>query len=131
MKSFVVQSYTLPAGQPISYGGKWVTKRQSTLAVISMGYADGLPYRLFNKGEVLFRGKRVPIVGHICMDFFMIDVTAVVADKKEVQRGEEVVIFGVQSSQFISVEEQSDAVDSIPEEILTRLGERVHRVYHS
>ena len=130
LKSFVMQSYTLPAGQPISYGGKWVTKKKSKLAVISMGYADGLPYRLFNKGEVLFRGERVPIVGHICMDFFMIDVTAVVVDKEEVRRGEEVVIFGAQNNQFIPVEEQSDAVNSIPEEILTHLGDRVHRVYN-
>ncbi|MDE0119300.1 MAG: alanine racemase [Bdellovibrionales bacterium] len=131
LKSFVVRSYTLPAGQPISYGGKWITKKKSKVAVISMGYADGLPYRLFNKGEVLFRGERVPIVGHICMDFFMVDVTAVVGAAGEVQRGEEVVIFGSQNNRFISVEEQSDAVDSIPEEILTRLGERVQRVYHS
>ncbi|MDE0518175.1 MAG: alanine racemase [Bdellovibrionales bacterium] len=131
LKSFVVSSHTLPAGQPISYGGKWVTQKKSTLAVVSMGYADGLPYRLFNKGEILFRGERVPIVGHICMDFFMIDVTAVVVNQAKVQRGEEVVIFGTQKSRIISVEEQSDAVDSIPEEILTRLGERVHRIYHS
>ena len=131
LKSFVVQSYTLPAGQAISYGGKWITKKKSTLAVISMGYADGLPYRLFNKGEVLFRGERVPIVGHICMDFFMVDVTAVVREGGEVQRGEEVVIFGAQKNRFISVEEHSDTIQSIPYEILTRLGERVKRVYLS
>lgn len=127
LKSFVVHSYTLPAGEPISYAGTWKTKKQSQLAVVSMGYADGIPYSLFNKGEVLFRGERVPIVGHVCMDFFTIDVTSL-ADQGEIQNGEEVVIFGHQKNNFIPVTEHSDTINSIPEELFTRLGNRVHKI---
>ena len=127
LKSFVVHSYTLPAGEPISYAGTWVTKRKSKLAVVSMGYADGIPYSLFNKGQVLFRGKRAPIVGRIYMDFFTIDITNI-ADQGEIQNGEEVVIFGYQENSFISLKEQSDKANSIPEELFTRLGHRVHKI---
>ena len=150
LKSFVVQSYVLPAGRRVSYGGKWKSKKKSTLAVVSMGYADGLPYSLYKKGEVLFRGERVPIAGHICMDFFMIDVTKP-ARQKEIQKGEEVMIFGSQKrnlagvlnktrlsnrknkkpmgKNFISVEEQTTKANTIPEEFLTQLGKRVKKIY--
>ena len=130
LKSFVVHSYTLPASEPISYAGTWVTKKKSQLAVVSMGYADGIPYSMFNKGQVLFRGERVPIVGRVYMDFFTIDVTAL-ADQGEVQNGEEVVIFGHQKNNFISLKEQSDKTNSIPEELFTRLGHRVHKIIKS
>ena len=129
LKSFVVQSRVLSSGQSVSYGGTWTARKRSVLAVVSMGYADGLPYRLSNKADVLFRGKRVPIVGRICMDFFMIDVTMVVDKQEEVNKGEEVVIFGSQENNFISVEEQAEKANSIPYELLTCLGNRVHREY--
>ncbi len=129
LKSFVVQSRVLSAGQSVSYGGTWTAEKRSVLAVVSMGYADGLPYRLSNKADVLFRGKKVPIVGRICMDFFMIDVTMVVEEQEEVGKGEEVVIFGSQGNNFISVEEQAEKAGSIPYELLTRIGNRVHREY--
>lgn len=128
LKSFVVQSHNLSAGQSVSYGKEWTAQKESVLAVVSMGYGDGLPYRLSNKAEVLFRGGRVPIVGRICMDFFMIDITKVVG-AEEVYRGEEVVIFGSQNNNFISIEEQAQKAGSIPYEFLTGLGRRVHRVF--
>ena len=128
LKSFVVQSHFLSAGQTVSYGGTWRAKKKSLLAVVSMGYADGLPYNLSNKAEVLFRGKRVPIAGRVCMDFFMIDVTGV-WNKQTVKKGEEIVIFGFQGDSFISIEEQAKKADSIPYELLTRIGHRVHRMY--
>ena len=127
LKSFVVQSRVLSTGQSVSYEGTWTARTPSVLAVVSMGYADGLPYRLSNKADVLFRGKRVPIVGRVCMDFFMIDVTTVVGSQEEVGKGEEVVIFGSQGNNFISIEEQAEKAGSIPYELLTRLGNRVHR----
>ena len=128
LKSFVVQSRILSVGQSVSYGRTWIAKKKSVLAVVSMGYADGLPYRLSNKAEVLFRGKRVPIVGRVCMDFFMIDATAVV-DEQEICKGEEVVIFGPQKNNFIPIEEQAEKAGSIPYELLTGLGNRVRRVF--
>ena len=133
LKSFVVHSYKLPAGESISYSGVYTTKIDSVLAVVSMGYADGLPYRLFAKGEVLFRGQRAPIAGHICLDFFIIDVTKIVSKEGkcsgEVKKGEEVVIFGRQKDHFISIEEQAEKAQSVPEEFLTCLSPRVQRVY--
>ena len=128
MKSFVVQSHILQPGQSVSYGKEWTAGEKSVLAVVSMGYGDGLPYGLSNKAEVLFRGERVPIVGRVCMDFFMIDITKVLKEK-EVYRGEEVVVFGFQNSNFISIEEQAQKAGSIPYEILTGLGRRVHRIF--
>ena len=150
LKSFVVQSYVLPAGRSVSYGGKWKSKKKSTLAVVSMGYADGLPYSFYKTGEVLFRGERAPIAGHICMDFFMIDVTKV-AQQKEIKKGEEVIIFGAQKrslnrtvnkkllkdkknkklsgKNFISVEEQATKAGTIPHDFLTHIGNRVKRIY--
>ena len=66
---------TLPEGSPISYGGTYVTTRKSRIATIPVGYGDGYPRSLSNKGYVLVHGKRAPIVGRVCMDQFMIDVT--------------------------------------------------------
>ena len=128
LKSFVVGAYTVQPNQRVSYGGRWRSPKRSTLAVISMGYADGLPYRLYKKGEVLFRGKRASIAGHICMDFFMIDVSQQ-AREGEIKKGEEVVIFGSQKKGFISVTEQTEKAGSIPEEFLTRIGPRVQKLY--
>ncbi len=128
LKSFVVESHHLPAGQPVSYGNQYITNRKSVVAIVSMGYADGLPYRLFHKGEVLFRGVRSSIVGPICMDFFMVDVTSA-AKNGAIQKGEEVIIFGRQHDQWMTVEEQAKKADSIPKEFFTQLGDRVQRIY--
>ncbi len=128
LKSFVVRSYRLSHGERVSYGGEWRATGPSTLAVVSLGYADGMPYRLFKGGEVLFRGRRAPIAGRICMDFFMIDVTQQ-AREGAVRNGEEVVVFGRQKNHFISVEEQVEKAGSIPEEFLTRIGPRVQKIY--
>ena len=128
LKAHVVQSHQLQTGQTVSYGNTWKTDKPSVVAVVSMGYADGLPHSLSNKGFVLFRGKRSPIVGRVCMDFFMTDVTEAVKEKS-VQPGEEVVIFGSQQSHFLSIQEQAEQAGSIPYELLARLGKRVTRVY--
>ncbi len=128
LKSYVAHHLTISSGQPVSYGNHWITKRKTTLIIVSIGYADGLPYRLFNKGEVLFRGKRVPIAGRICMDYFMADVTDVVQNYP-VKTGEEVVIFGRQKKEFISIAEQAQKTGSVLRELFTRIGYRVKRVY--
>ena len=128
LKSFVVRSFSLPTGKRVSYGGEWKSQKKSVLAVVSMGYADGLPYNLSGEGKVLFRGERVPIAGRICMDFFMIDVSQQ-ARKGEIQTGEEVVIFGRQKQSFISVEEQAKNINSIPHEFLTRVSSKALKIY--
>ena len=128
LKSFVVTVRHLPAGETVSYGSFYTTKRKSVVAVVSMGYADGLPYGLFPKGEVLFRGKRVPLAGPVCMDFFTIDITDAVKNKP-VQTGEEVVIFGWQKPEQITLAELAKKTNSIPKVLLAQLGDRVQRVY--
>ena len=130
LKSFVAQSRIVRPGQAVSYNKTWRAKKKSCIAVVSLGYADGLPYALSGRGaKVLFRGKKVPIVGRICMDFFMIDLTQVLAGEEPTKRGEEVVIFGPQGKNFIPIEEQAQKACSTPYEFLTRLGNRVKRVF--
>ena len=128
LKSYIAQTHLLQVGQTVSYGNTWKANKPSTVAVVSMGYADGLPYTLSNKGSVLFRGKKSPIIGRICMDFFMIDVTES-SKEQTIQPGEEVVIFGSQHNHSIPVEEQAEAANCVPHDLLTRCGNRVRRVY--
>ena len=128
LKSFVVQVRSISPGETVSYCKTWTASRKSTVAVVSMGYADGMPYHSSNTIEVLLRGKRVPVIGRICMDFFMIDATEV-AREGELEKGEEVVIFGSQQKASISVTEQADKLQTIPYQLMTGLGKRVVRVY--
>ncbi len=129
LKSFVVQSRLVLPGQTVSYGKTWRAKKKSAIAVVSLGYADGLPYSLSGRGaKVLFRGKKVPITGRICMDFLIVDLTNAL-NKEPAKKGEEVVIFGSQGKSFISLEEQAKKARSTPYELFTRLGNRVRRVF--
>ncbi len=131
LKSYVVNVHKLNKGDKVSYSGSWVAQRPSTLVTISLGYGDGF-FRSFNsQREILFRGQRVPIVGAVCMDFFMVDVTDCFTGKESdsIFLGEEVVIFGQQGESFLSIEDQSQKVGTIAYEFLVRLGERVGRVY--
>lgn len=113
---------TYPEGQSIGYGRKSYTTRSSRIAVIPVGYADGLNRHLSNRvGNVFIKGKRVPIIGNICMDTCMIDVTDTNATI-----GDEVEIFG----KHILVTELSEQLGTIPYEILTGISHRVKRVYY-
>ena len=126
LKSEVVQFHELKAGEKVSYGGKWQALRPSVVAVAAVGYADGLTRRLSPGSHMLFRGEKVPIVGTICMDYTMLDVTDVIKGKPGVP-GEEVVIFGRQGQNEIRVEELADKLGTIPYEVFTGLGQRVPR----
>lgn len=126
LKSEIVQFHELKAGEKVSYGGKWQAMKPSVVAVAAVGYADGLNRRLSPGSHMLFRGEKVPIVGTICMDYTMLDVTEVIKGKPGVP-GEEVVIFGRQGSSEIRVEELSDKLGTIPYEVFTGLGQRVPR----
>ncbi len=115
----------VPPGTKISYGGTFVTRRPSLIATLPIGYADGYNRRLSNRGEVLIHGKRAPVVGKVCMDFIMVDVT----DIPQVALGDEVVLMGSQGKERITVEEIADKVNSISYEIFCLIGKRVPRVY--
>ena len=128
LKSGIVAVRKIPKGNPVSYGACWKASRSSTIATVSLGYGDGF-FRDFScGGEVLFRGKKSPVVGAVCMDFFMIDVTD--CDKeKTVELGEEVLVFGEQEGVFLSPRAQAESVGTISYELFSRLGSRIERVY--
>ncbi len=115
----------VPAGTKISYGGTYVTQRESLIATLPIGYGDGYNRLLSNKGEVLLRAKRVPVVGRICMDMTMVDVT----DVEEVSLGDEVVLMGKQGGEEITVEEIAEKIGTVSYEVLCVVGRRVPRVY--
>ncbi len=124
-KSQIILVKSISKGQPISYSGSFTTKRDSLIATLPIGYADGLHRSLSNKMEVLIRGKRAPQIGNICMDMTLIDVT----DIQDVQAEDEIVLFGKQGDQLIAVEEMATKGDTIAYEILCNVGKRVPRVY--
>lgn len=116
---------TLPAGREISYGGDFKTTEDTVIATIPVGYADGYPRCLSNIGEVLICGKRVKIVGRVCMDQFMVDITNI--DGAEI--GSEVVLVGTQGAETLSMEEVSEKAHSFNYELPCRVARRVPRVY--
>lgn len=125
LKTHVSHIKTVPAGVGIGYGGTFVTDRASVIATVPVGYADGYPYALANRGYVLIHGVRAPIAGRICMDQFMVDVTGI----ENVNTGDEVVLFGSQGSGHISVEEISSLGASFNYEFVCGISKRVPRVY--
>ena len=126
-KSRIILLKSVQKGQALSYSRKYFTQKDSHIATLPIGYADGLPRRLSNNMEVLVKGKRVPQVGTICMDMSLIDVSEV----PDVQIGDEVVIFGKQGEEVIQVEELAQKANTIPYEILCNVGKRVPRTYQN
>lgn len=131
LKSHVNSYRLLEVGETVSYNGTWQASRPSIIAVIPIGYADGYHRILSNKSSVLFMGHRVPVVGKICMDYLMIDVTDVIkAEDIDKYKNQEVTLFGYDSdNNFISPKELSEYAQTIIWEILTSVGERVPRIY--
>lgn len=115
----------LPAGVGVSYGRTWITPRPSRIATLPVGYADGYPRALSNRGEVLIHGHRAPVRGRVCMDLVMVDVTDIPVP---VDAGDEVVLLGAQGGQEITAWDLADAAGTIPYEILTGFSGRVPRV---
>jgi len=113
------------AGTSISYGRRFIAPGERVIASLPLGYADGYTRRLSNQGEILLGGKRVPVVGTVCMDQFMVDATQVPA----VQMGDEAVIIGRQGTEFIPVEEIAERLNTINYEIICMLSERIPRIY--
>lgn len=123
--SQVVYFKTVLAGHPVGYGATWAPPHDTHVVTVPIGYGDGYPRALSNRGEVLIRGHRRPIVGRLCMDQFMVDLgpdgSAYVED--------DVVLIGTQGGETISVEDVAKRAGTIGYEILTRLNERVPREY--
>jgi alanine racemase len=112
------------AGEVTGYGARFTAKKPTTIAIVPAGYADGLDLRLAGRGSVLIRGRRAPIIGSVCMDMIMIDVTGLDASP-----GDEVVFIGRQGGDTIDTREMADTIGSIPWEIVCRVGTRIERVY--
>ena len=124
--SHVVHVKELPAGMTIGYGATYVTEKKTKIATIPVGYADGYPRALSNKGCVLIHGKRAPIIGRICMDQFMVDVS----DISDVKIDDPVVLIGQDGDEVLSVEEVSELADSFNYEFICDVSRRVPRVYY-
>lgn len=125
LKTSILRLKKMPTGSTLGYGGTYSTKRESLIAILPVGYADGYPRLLSNKAFVLVKGQRVPVVGRISMDLTLIDVT----DVPEVQAGEEVVLIGSQGDGQITAEEVADWAQTISYEIFCGISPRVPRVY--
>ena len=112
------------AGEVTGYGARFTAKKPTTIAIVPAGYADGLDLRLAGRGAVLIRGRRAPIIGSVCMDMIMIDVTGLDASP-----GDEVVFIGRRGGDTIDAREMANTIGSIPWEIVCRVGTRIERVY--
>lgn len=126
IKSYVSYVKEVEAGVGISYGGTYQTTERTTVATIPVGYGDGYPRALSSKGDVLIHGKRAPILGRICMDQFMIDVTHI----PNVQMGDVVTLMGTDGEENISVEELGAKSYSFNYEFVCDVGKRIPRVYY-
>lgn len=125
LKSKVVFLKTLPAGCTVSYGRTYVTGKKTVIATVPIGYADGYSRRLSNKADALVHGMRVPVVGTVCMDQMMLDVSQV----PDVRAGDEVVLYGKQGGEEIAVEEIAQILGTISYEVLCSISKRVPRLY--
>jgi len=124
-ETFVIETKHLFKGESVSYDGTFVAPREMDIAICSAGYADGLSRSLSNRGYALIKGKRVKIIGTICMDVFMADITSL----NQVMAGDRVILFGKWGENVISVCEMAELCDTIPYEVYTGLTSRTKRVY--
>ncbi|WP_297832139.1 alanine racemase [Thermomonas sp.] len=125
LRSQVVYFKVVHVGRPVSYGATWAPSADTRIVTIPLGYGDGYPRALSNRGQVLIRGRRLPIVGRVCMDQFMVDL----GPDGTAYNGDEVVLIGRQNGETIRVEDLAAQADTIGYEILTRLNDRIPREY--
>ena len=125
LHSRIVAVKGLRPGEGVGYGLRGAEDRVRTVAVVPAGYADGLDLRLAGRGFMLVRGRRAPVVGSVCMDMSMIDVTSM-----DVSPGDEVVIVGEQAPESVGVREIAASIGTIPYELLCRVGARIQRMYN-
>lgn len=129
LKTQVVMVKTAPPNWGISYGTRYVTGGQERIGTLPVGYADGFSRMLTGRAEALVRGRRVPVLGTICMDQCMIALDAAAADEQPVEAGEEVVLIGSQGGETITVEDIADLLGTLNYEVTCMLASRVPRVY--
>ncbi|MEM0997201.1 MAG: bifunctional UDP-N-acetylmuramoyl-tripeptide:D-alanyl-D-alanine ligase/alanine racemase [Bacteroidota bacterium] len=126
LESVVTQVHAYPAGTPIGYGASEITAQAAQIATVPIGYADGIRRHLSNgRGRFLVRGQRAPVIGRVCMDMLMLDVTKI----KGVVAGDRVTLLGGSETDAVSVREVAELCGTIPYEILTGISQRVRRVY--
>lgn len=126
LKSYISFIKEVPAGTMVGYNGTFTTTAETKIATVPIGYADGYPRTLSNLGCVLIRGKRAPVIGRICMDQFMVDVSAI----DGVKTGDQIVLVGRDGEEFLSVEEVAGLAGSFNYEFVCDVGKRVPRVYY-
>jgi alanine racemase len=126
-RTAISQIHDVVRGESVSYGRTFVAPRDLTVATLPAGYADGVGRLLSNRGHVLIRGRRVPIVGRVCMDMTMVDVTGV----PDARLGDEAVLVGRQGAEEITADEVAEVQGTISYEVLCHIGPRVPRVYLS
>jgi alanine racemase len=121
LRTLISQIKHIPAGETIGYGRRGRAERDLTLATIAIGYADGFS-RAFSRGvgEVLIHGQRAKVIGNVCMDMTMVDITGL-----EAREGDDVIVFG----KGLPIQEVAAKINTIPYEILTNTSERVKRVF--
>ena len=125
LKSHVVFVKTVPAGTGISYGSTYITDKETRVATIPVGYGDGYPRNLSNTGYVIIAGKKCPILGRVCMDQFMVDVTGM-----DIKEGDVATLVGNDGEECITVEELAEIAGTFNYEFVCDLGKRIPRVYY-
>lgn len=120
----IIHLKKVPAGFKVGYGHTFETSRPSVLATVSIGYADGFSRQFSNKGKMLVKGKRVPVVGRVCMDLTIVDVTDV-----DCQVGDKVVLIGEEGDEKLSANEIAKWINTIGYEVVSTIGKRVPRIY--
>lgn len=131
LKTEIVWVKTLPPHSAISYGARYVTSGEEIIGTLPIGYADGYSRMLGGKAQVLIRGRRIPVVGTICMDQCMVSLDPLADEAEEIQAGEEVVLIGQQSGSVITADELASKLGTIHYELVCMLANRVARVYIS
>ncbi len=127
--SELVNVHTVEKGETASYSGRWTAQRNSLIGVVPLGYGDGYLRALSNKGFMLCRGMRVPVVGSVCMDYTLLDLTdiAIANPAAEIKAGEPVVVLGRQGNQEVSAADLAEIAGTISYEIVTNISARVPR----
>lgn len=125
LKSKVIYLKRVLKGATISYGKTYVANKDTTIAILPIGYEDGYNRLLSNEGKILINGQRVRIAGRVCMDQTIIDVGEI----SDVKVGDKVVLIGEQGKEKITVEEIAKEIDTVPHEVVCRIAERVPRIY--
>ncbi len=134
LKTEVIQFHNLSPGESVSYGGRWTAQKKSLIGVLPIGYADGYTRQLSNKGMVVILGKKLPVIGTVCMDYTLVDLTKLLIEgiikQSEEALGIEVIMFGFSlEGNGLPIEEVAESINTISYELMTCIGKRVPRQY--